>query len=274
MRHAPRQTPPFGGVAIQNQERAIIVRVVIAAFAILLSFCVLSAPVIAQGEAEKPSKESLLAAWEQMQKDDPYTVAFENTKEQEIYNFETTIFPFKGKIKVLNELIEKKPGYYYGDFREYNEKLPDGDYIGIIEVELLGVEKEFAGKYRYSYATWERANALYYHADTKKWYTSEQWTTYKDAKALREENSKLTQAVSCGTPNQGRDWKEEIWSIFKSWFPMLLLIGIWVFFMRRLQGQAGKSKVTYPQYMDISIEHMAKSEKLLEEISQALKQKQ
>ena len=31
-----------------------------------------------------------------------------------------------------------------------------------------------------------------------------------------------------------------ITSIFISWFPMLLLIGVWVFFMRQMQGGGGK----------------------------------
>ncbi|UMX82020.1 hypothetical protein MJ561_26030 [Klebsiella pneumoniae] len=29
-------------------------------------------------------------------------------------------------------------------------------------------------------------------------------------------------------------------SIFISWFPMLLLIGVWIFFMRQMQGGGGK----------------------------------
>ena len=38
-----------------------------------------------------------------------------------------------------------------------------------------------------------------------------------------------------------------LFSIFVSWFPMLLLIGVWVFFMRQMQGGSkgmgfGKSK--------------------------------
>ncbi|CAA7612066.1 protease, ATP-dependent zinc-metallo [Magnetospirillum sp. LM-5] len=32
-----------------------------------------------------------------------------------------------------------------------------------------------------------------------------------------------------------------LWSILVSWFPMLLLIGVWVFFMRQMQGGGGKA---------------------------------
>ena len=30
-------------------------------------------------------------------------------------------------------------------------------------------------------------------------------------------------------------------SILLSWFPMLLLIGVWIFFMRQMQGGGGKA---------------------------------
>ena len=32
-------------------------------------------------------------------------------------------------------------------------------------------------------------------------------------------------------------------SIFISWFPMLLLIGVWIFFMRQMQGGGGKGAI-------------------------------
>jgi len=34
-------------------------------------------------------------------------------------------------------------------------------------------------------------------------------------------------------------------SIFISWFPMLLLIGVWVFFMRQMQGGGGKGAMSF-----------------------------
>jgi cell division protease FtsH len=33
-------------------------------------------------------------------------------------------------------------------------------------------------------------------------------------------------------------------SIFISWFPMLLLIGVWIFFMRQMQGGGGKGAMS------------------------------
>ena len=35
------------------------------------------------------------------------------------------------------------------------------------------------------------------------------------------------------------DGETTLWSILISWFPMLLLIGVWVFFMRQMQGGGG-----------------------------------
>ncbi len=33
--------------------------------------------------------------------------------------------------------------------------------------------------------------------------------------------------------------------IFISWFPMLLLIGVWIFFMRQMQGGGGKGAMSF-----------------------------
>jgi cell division protease FtsH len=38
---------------------------------------------------------------------------------------------------------------------------------------------------------------------------------------------------------QAADQESMLMQIFISWFPMLLLIGVWVFFMRQMQGGAG-----------------------------------
>ncbi len=210
-------------------------RIVVAAFAILLSFCVLAAPAMAETNDSKPSKESLLAAWEQMQKDNPYTVAFEKTAEKSIYDFETTIFPFKGKLKVLNTLIEEDPAYYYGDFSKYDTVLPDGDYIGLVEVELPEADKEFAAKYRYSYATWEQGNALYYHADSKKWYTAEEWALYK--KEFKSAKAVSAPKSACGL------FKSEN---FVSWWPLILVIG-WIVICAWFSS---KQKKNYANYLN------------------------
>lgn len=37
------------------------------------------------------------------------------------------------------------------------------------------------------------------------------------------------------------DGSSTLWSIFISWFPMILLIGVWIFFMRQMQAGGGKA---------------------------------
>ena len=52
-------------------------------------------------------------------------------------------------------------------------------------------------------------------------------------KTLRDKNVKITAKP---------DEESGLWqSIFISWFPMLLLIGVWIFFMRQMQGGGGKA---------------------------------
>ena len=55
------------------------------------------------------------------------------------------------------------------------------------------------------------------------------------------------------------------WSILVSWFPFILLIGFWIFFMRKMGG-FGKQG----QYMDRSLVFMERQEQLLERIAVAL----
>jgi cell division protease FtsH len=51
---------------------------------------------------------------------------------------------------------------------------------------------------------------------------------------LQRSNVRITaQPLDDGTPS--------IWSVLISWFPMLLLIGVWVFFMRQMQSGGGKA---------------------------------
>lgn len=243
----------------------------IAAFALV--FALFITPAFAEPAAPaKPSKESLLEAWEKVQKENPYTAKFEKTDDKYVYNFETTIFPFDGKLKVLNLLIEKKPTYYYGEFSDYDDEMPAGDYVGIIEPELVGVAKEFPSQYRYSYATWERGHALYFNAETKKWYTPAEWVAYKKAVKLAKTIPSDGPACTPATSGQG---KPTFFSVLLSWFPMILLIAVWVIAMRKCG--LGKQKQVLEKnmaYMDKAEVYMAKNEKLLEEILQTLKQKQ
>lgn len=50
------------------------------------------------------------------------------------------------------------------------------------------------------------------------------------------------QVIIIGEPPQEQSF---LATIFISWFPMLLLIGVWVFFMRQMQGGGGKSAISF-----------------------------
>ncbi|MBW2091308.1 MAG: ATP-dependent metallopeptidase FtsH/Yme1/Tma family protein, partial [Deltaproteobacteria bacterium] len=56
-------------------------------------------------------------------------------------------------------------------------------------------------------------------------------------KLLREKNIKISAKPAAESP-----W---YMSILISWFPMLLLIGVWIFFMRQMQGGGGKGPLSF-----------------------------
>ncbi len=66
-----------------------------------------------------------------------------------------------------------------------------------------------------------------------------------------------------------------IFSIFVSWFPMLLLIGVWIFFMRQMQGGGkgmgfgkSKAKLTSDKNIKITFDDVAGIEEAKEELSE------
>ncbi|MEJ2345427.1 MAG: ATP-dependent zinc metalloprotease FtsH [Gammaproteobacteria bacterium] len=68
--------------------------------------------------------------------------------------------------------------------------------------------------------------------------TGQHFVTYApigDAKGMMADLLDHNVNVAASAPD-----KQSIWAqIFISWFPMLLLIGVWIFFMRQMQGGAG-----------------------------------
>ncbi|MEQ8193760.1 MAG: ATP-dependent metallopeptidase FtsH/Yme1/Tma family protein, partial [Rhodospirillales bacterium] len=53
--------------------------------------------------------------------------------------------------------------------------------------------------------------------------------------------NKLTQRGVRITAQPSDDGSPTLWGILISWFPMLLLIGVWIFFMRQMQSGGGKA---------------------------------
>lgn len=135
------------------------------AAAMMLAVFVLCAvnPAAAQ-ETAMPSEASLIAAWEDIQKNDSKTVTFEKTGEG-TYRFATERFPYEGGLNVLNITIEPLSGSVMGE-----------SYYGVIEVELTDLPEDFFRKYAYSYSAWQKNNYLYYNAEDASWGTSTQWS--------------------------------------------------------------------------------------------------
>ncbi|MFH1158451.1 MAG: hypothetical protein V1721_06170 [Pseudomonadota bacterium] len=236
------------------------------AIGIALAFLcfVLAAPCAFAQNSQKPTKESLLLIWEKAQKESPYTVKLEKTSEQGVYDYETTIFPFKGKLKVLNLLIDKNPSNFY-DY--YDDSGNDADYVGIVEVKLLDVPKEFAWGYTYSYPTWEEGNRFHYDAASGKWYTLETWHALEKASAkaqTQQANARCSQQSS----KQPFQWR----SFLASWWPLFLLVGFWIWVWKSpsLKKFSKKQKEQQERAMQIAEENLVTNREILE----VLKRKQ
>ena len=111
----------------------------------------------------QPDKGSLIAAWERLQLEDPSTEVFEKVEDR-LYRFKTGRFPFDGRMRLVNASIDSvAPG-------------DEGGYIlGVVEVELQGVEEEFYRTHSFSYSNWQRDNMLYYDSKEERWLTYAQW---------------------------------------------------------------------------------------------------
>jgi hypothetical protein len=114
-------------------------------------------------EATEPSRESLLAAWEALQRDDPQTLQFEKI-EGGRYRYATERFPFDGTVRVLNLVIDDR-------MLDYGT----GGVMGVVEVDLEEVSDEFRRQYGYSIGLWLGANTLYFDNETGEWVSASDW---------------------------------------------------------------------------------------------------
>ncbi|MCB1783607.1 MAG: hypothetical protein KDI13_06385 [Alphaproteobacteria bacterium] len=163
-------------------------------------------------EAPAPdSKEAFLAAWESHQKSLPTTVIFQKTDEPGVYDFETTLFPYKGKLRLMNILISKDIDYY--DDYDLND---ESDTKGVAEVELTGLpDKEFQEKYPYSNELWKNNQFLFFmkDADGGRWLSAKEWWTVKDNEAPPPK------PASCGTLS-----KKQYQNLISVWSPVGVMI--------------------------------------------------
>lgn len=126
-------------------------------------FVVIVVAVGANAQDVGPTRDSLLAAWETAQREDPQTMHFEKI-EAGRYAFATERFPFDGVVRVLNLVIDESTVEY-----------PPSMVMGVVEADLEGVDDEFRRQHAYSIGLWQAANTLYFDADNGRWLTSAQW---------------------------------------------------------------------------------------------------
>lgn len=120
---------------------------------------------------DKTAKAEYIAAWETYQKSLSTTVTLEKTDSPNIYDYETTLFPYKGKLEILNVVISKDI-YYYGD---YDLNL-DTALKGVVEAKFTNLKKEgIYEAYPYSAKIWHEQNFLFFNEDAGKWLSVEQW---------------------------------------------------------------------------------------------------
>lgn len=103
-----------------------------------ISPAVATAPVESSQVALRlPTVEGLIAHWEETVAAAPYNTVFAKTEEEGVYDFETTFFPYKGRLKLLNAAVIADADSYYDDVFE-----------GIVEITLPDADAEFYKKLR------------------------------------------------------------------------------------------------------------------------------
>lgn len=231
-------------------------------FQLIIRLFVIAAAVLVVGNSatwaqdQAPdSKEKFIAAWEDAIKALPSTVIFEKTTENGVYNFETTAFPYKGKLKLLNAYIDKDLDYYY----DYD--LNVGNILkGVAEIALDAPPEELLKKYPQSYSTWQRNHYLFFEPEAKAWLNATGWYAHEAAKM--ENTPSSTEKSSCAVQN--------VWKMVGNIFvPVSVFILVFLFLSIPVKKSHKKQQAKF----DLSIDRQLKTLEIAEE-SLALQKKQ
>ncbi|HKR02012.1 MAG TPA: hypothetical protein VJT09_15130 [Pyrinomonadaceae bacterium] len=196
------------------------------------------------GAAAQPSKESLIQAWENIQKSDTETVVFEKLGDNR-YKFKTNRFPFDGELRILNVIID--------------DRFSDSEFAavtGTIEYDLVGISDEVEKKYERSYSLWKANNTLYFDSETKSWMPARDYQVKATARAR--------EMMGAEGYIEGRPKQNYWWTALLSWLPFLLLIGFWALLFNRIGAKRNR------EYMERATLHMNRMENLLERIAQSV----
>ncbi|MCK5519128.1 MAG: hypothetical protein KAI61_06920 [Alphaproteobacteria bacterium] len=210
-------------------------------------------PVFAEGKegTAVAKKETLVAFWEEQVRNDSNTKQFEKTKEDGVYNFETSFFPYKGRLKLLNAAVSQMNGTY------------QIDTAGIIEVELLDAPQDFYKKHARSYRAWSKtwSESGYYYYDQKQdvWFLPSEW----------EEHEEEDDCISDASP--------EFLVFLVKYLPLLILfifLGGLFWFVYKQNKRAWDSNDEMLVNQNIAMQKMDKQTKLLQQIADSMAKKQ
>ncbi len=204
-------------------------------------------PAFSAGKEDTVSakKDSLVVFWEEQIRNNPETKLFEKTKEDGVYNFETSFFPYKGRLKLLNASVSQTNGTY------------QIDTAGIIEVELLDVLPDFYKKYARSYRAWSESGYYYYDHKQDAWFLPSEWAEHET------------------------DWDSEAfpeWLMFLvSVAPFLIfftLLGLLFLYARKKNKRAWERNDEIFANQEVFLQKMDKQTRLLQQIADSLEKKQ
>ncbi len=129
---------------------------------ILLLLCFAFCPFI--HAAEMPTEDSLIKAWENIQKSDTNNVKFEKIEDR-TYKLSNKLFPFDGELKIKDVTVDSS--VMVGN--------SDNFIIGIIDVEFAKMPKDFIQQHSRKYYMWAINNNLYYDKKAGKWLSSKEF---------------------------------------------------------------------------------------------------
>lgn len=196
------------------------------------------------------SKEAFLSAWETHMKNLPTTVTFEKTDEPGVYMYETTLFPYKGRLKVLNIAISKDISYYGGYDLDVNDALKGAPEIKFLDVNTnCSKEKQCCDSlyslYPYSYDIWKDDSFLFFDEQSGKWLDRHEWRTMQNASAAKR--------PSCSSKKSKSEYYLKQFSL--NVLPYLLLAIFLIFIIRRAQ----KTQKAQVEKYDLTMERQKES---------------
>lgn len=234
---------------------------------VLLIFCFASvfatAGFAAAPDTDKPAvlptREMLVQHWEEAVRNSEYTRTFEETAEAGVYDFETTFFPYKGKLTLLNAVVVADADSYYDDV-----------YEGIIELDLPDASDDFRKRYARSYYAWQEQNRYYFDAQDGVWFPAAAWSKYLSD---RGEKAAGTRRSTCPLWKNATLWR----SVLPLAFFLIVIVGLLAFARKQNKrvwdnhAKALEEQQRGLRMVEESLKHQQEHTRLLQQILETLK---